>query len=87
MDIKLEKNALMNCYLVEILRGMFNEYTDTGIAYIARALISDNTLKTLWVGHYRVTDMGLAPLLEALTRLRSLKELLLHWTVSIQMKH
>ena len=66
---------------VETLQGMFNEYTDTGIAYIARALISSNTLKTLWVGHYRVTDMGLAPLLEALTRLRSLKELLLHWTL------
>ena len=51
-----------------------NKYTDTGIAYIARALISNNTLKTLWVGNDSVTDMGLVPLLEALPRLHSLKE-------------
>ena len=66
---------------VETLRVMFNEYTDTGIAYISRALISNNTLKTLWIGHHNVTDMGLVPLLEALSRLHSVKELLLHWTL------
>ena len=67
---------------VETLQVIFNEYTDTGIAYIARALISNNTLKTLLVGHHSVTDMGLVPLLKALPRLCSLKELLLHWTLS-----
>ena len=67
---------------VETLEVQGNKYTDTGIAYISRALISNNTLKTLWVGTESVTDMGLVPLLEALPRQRSLKELTLHWTLS-----
>ena len=67
---------------VETLEVQYNKYTDTGIAYITRALISNNTLKTLWVGTDSVTDMGLVPLLEALPRLHSLKELELQWTLS-----
>ena len=64
---------------VEILHVQGNKYTDTGIAYIARAIISNDTLKTLWVG---VTGIGLVPLLEALPRLHSLKELGLDCTLS-----
>ena len=67
---------------VETLEVQGNKYTDTGIAYITRALISNNTLKTLWVGTESVTDVGLVPLLEALPRQRSLKELTLQWTLS-----
>ena len=59
-----------------------NKYTDTGIAYITRALISNSTLKTLYVGNDNVTDMGLVPLLEALPGLRLLKNLGLQWTLS-----
>ena len=66
---------------VETLLVLGNKYTDTGIAYITRALISNNTLKTLRVGTESVTDMGLVPLLEALPRLHSLKELGLLWTL------
>ena len=66
---------------VETLRVNSNKYTDTGSAYITRALISNNTLETLWVGTKNVTDMGLVPLLEALPRLHSLKELGLYWTL------
>ena len=66
---------------VETLRVNSNTYTDTGIAYITRALSSNNTLKTLWIGTESVTDMGLLPLLEALPRLQSLKELELYWTL------
>ena len=67
---------------VETLEVESNEYTDTGIAYIARALISNNTLKLLWVGNDSVTDMGLVPLLEALPRLHSLENLELYWSLS-----
>ena len=67
---------------VETLKVTGNEYTDTGIAYITRALISNSTLKTLHVGNESVTDMGLVPLLEALPRLHSLKNLRLFWTLS-----
>ena len=67
---------------VETLNVQYNEYTDTGIAYIARALISNSTLKTLRVGNDSVTDTGLVPLLEALPRLHSLKELVLRWSLS-----
>ena len=67
---------------VETLKVEDNRYTDAGIAYIARALISNNTLKALGVGHHSVTDMGLLPLLEALPRLYSLRKLELHWTLS-----
>ena len=67
---------------VETLTVEGNEYTDTGIAYIARALISNNTLKTLRVGNDNVTDVGLVPLLEALPRLHSLKKLVLYWSLS-----
>ena len=67
---------------VETLEVQGNEYTDTGIAYITRALISNNTLKTLYLGTDSVTDMGLVPLLEALPRLHSLRKFGLHWTLS-----
>ena len=67
---------------VETLKVELNEYTDTGIAYIARALISNNTLKALMVGNNSITDMGLVPLLEALPRLHSLKQLVLRWYLS-----
>ena len=67
---------------VETLQVEYNEYTDTGIAYIARALISNNTLKTLMIGDNSVTDMGLVPLLEVLPRLCSLKNLVLYWSLS-----
>ena len=66
---------------VETLLVRNKKYTDTGITYITRALISNNTLKTLSVGTDSVTDMGLVPLLEALPRLHSLKELELSWTL------
>ena len=58
------------------------QMTDTGIAYIARALISNSIIKTLHVGSNRVTDMGLVPLLEVLPRLHSLEWLELNWSVS-----
>ena len=67
---------------VETLNMEGNKYTDTGIAYITRALISNSTIGTLYVGNDIVTDMGLVPLLEALPRLHSLKELVLRWTLS-----
>ena len=68
---------------VETLIVEFNEYTDTGIVYVARALTSNNTLKTLSVGNASVlTDMGLVPLLETLPRLHSLKKLGLVWSLS-----
>ena len=67
---------------VETLAVQSNEYTDTGIAYISRALISNSTFKTLSVGNDSVTDMGLVPLLEALPRLHSLKMLVLFCTLS-----
>ena len=67
---------------VETLEVQGNKYTDTGIAYITRALISNNTLKRLQVGYESVTDLGLVPLLEALPRLRLLKNLGLQWTLS-----
>ena len=67
---------------VKTLRVHGNEYTDTGIAYITRALKSKNTLKTLWVGNNSTTDMGLVPMLEALPRLHSLEKLLLLWSLS-----
>ena len=50
---------------VETLLVQGNQYTDTGNAYIARALTSNSTLKTLFVGSDSATDMGLVPLLEA----------------------
>ena len=67
---------------VETLEVEQNKYTDTGIAYIARALISNNTLKTLCVGNDSITDMELVPLLEALPKLHSLKMLVLYWSLS-----
>ena len=67
---------------VETLQVEGNKYTDTGIAYIAKALISNSNLKTLTVGNSSVTNMGLVPLLEALPRQHSLEELELHWSIS-----
>ena len=69
---------------VETLYMDGNEYTDTGIVYIARALISNSTIKSLYVGSDNVTDMGLVPLLEILPRLRSLEKLEVHciWSLS-----
>ena len=67
---------------VKTLKVHHNTYTDTGIAYIARALTSNSTLKTLDVGNDSVTDMGLVPLLEVLPRQHSLQKLILHWSLS-----
>ena len=67
---------------VETLQVEGNEYTDIGIAYIARALISNSTIKKLYVGNDSVTDMGLVPLLEALSRQHSLEELILYSSLS-----
>ena len=61
---------------VEDLQVTLNDLTDTGFAYIARALISNSTIKTLRVGN-DITDMGLVPLLEVLPRLHSLESLAL----------
>ena len=67
---------------VETLQVTNNKYTDTGIGYIARALISNSTIKKLYVGNEIVTDMGLVPLLEVLPRLHSLEKLVLRWSLS-----
>ena len=67
---------------IETLQVEHNEYTDTGIGYIARALISNSTIKTLYVGNVSITDMGLVPLLEVLPRLHSLEWLDLYWSLS-----
>ena len=67
---------------VETLQVQHNKFTVTGNAYIARALISNSTIKTLNVGNVSVTDMGLVPLLEVLPRLHSLEELILYWSLS-----
>ena len=67
---------------VERLNVLDNKYTDTVIAYIAKALNSNNTLKTLRVGNKIMTDMGLVPLLEALPILHSLEKLVLYWSLS-----
>ena len=68
--------------LVGTLQMRGNEYTDTGIFYIAKALISNSNLKTLTVGNSNVTDMGLVPLLEVLPRQHSLEYLVLYWSLS-----
>ena len=67
---------------VETLIVELNKYTDTGMAYIARALISNNTLKSLRVGNDSITDLGLVPLLEAVPRLNSLSMLVLLCSLS-----
>ena len=67
---------------VETLQVQHNKFTVTGNTYIARALISNSTIKTLNVGNVSVTDMGLVPLLEVLPRLHSLEELILYWSLS-----
>ena len=67
---------------VETLQVQGNKYTDTGIGYIARALTSNNTIKTLEVGSGSVTDMGLETLLEVLPRQHSLERLVLYWSLS-----
>ena len=68
---------------VETLKVSYNnKYTDTGIGYIARALVYNSTIKTLSVGSDSVTDMGLVPLLEVLPRLHSLESLELYWSLS-----
>ena len=72
-------SGVLEC--VETLSVEGNKYTDTGIGYIARALTSNSTMKTLCVGNGSVTDMGLVPLLEV-PRLQSLKTLVLRWSLS-----
>ena len=67
---------------VEALHMPFNQYTDTGVVYIARALVSNSTIKKLKVGNSSVTDMGLVPLLEALPRQHSLEAVVLYWSLS-----
>ena len=68
---------------VETLKVSYNnKYTDTGIGYIARALVYNSTIKTLSVGSDSVTDMGLVPLLEVLPRQHSLDSLELYCSLS-----
>ena len=62
---------------VETLQVVGNEYTDT--VYIARALLANNTIKTLHVGDNVKTDMKL---LEVLPGQNSLEELVFSWSLS-----
>ena len=59
-----------------------NKYTNAGILYIANTLVSNDTLTRLNVGSDSVTDMGLVPLLEALERQNSIKQIELVWELS-----
>ena len=59
-----------------------NEYTNAGIPYITKTLVSNDTLTRLDVGGDSVTDMGLVPLLEALERQNSIKQIRLEWELS-----
>ena len=67
---------------VNTLCARGNTFTDTGITYFARVLnlTSCRNLKTLRIGNKIVTDVGLVPLLEALSRQHSLEELYLWWS-------
>ena len=65
---------------VETLRVAGNKFSDTGIGFIARALISNSTIKSLVVDSD--TDMGLVPLLEVLPRQHSLESLKLYLSLS-----
>ena len=67
---------------VKVLEMDYNEYTNAGIFYIAKAFVSNDTLTRLAVGGVGVTDMGLVPLLEALERQNSMKDIDLVWEVS-----
>ena len=58
-----------------------NNFTDAGIAYIARFL-PNATLKTLTIGNIGVTDMGIVPVLETLSRQQTLEQLSLCWSAS-----
>ena len=59
-----------------------NTYTDTGLVYFAKALhlTSISTLKMLQIGNQFVTDKGIEPLLESLSKQHSLEELELVWS-------
>ena len=61
---------------------MGNTYTDSGLIHFVKALdlTSISTLKTLKIGNGIVTDKGIEPLLESLSRQNSLEELELHWS-------
>ena len=76
----VKKSCVLESVNTLCARG--NIFTDIGIAYFARALdfTSISTLKTLKIGNYTVTDMGLVPLLKALSRQHSLEELYLWWS-------
>ena len=85
LGISNEHSETSTSGVLESVKGLgvhFNKYTDTGIAYIARALISNSITQTLFVGNDSVTDTGLVPLLELLPRLHSLEMLKLYWSLS-----
>ena len=67
---------------VKELEMHYNEYTNAGILYIAKTLVSNDTLTSLCVGSDSVTDMELVPLLEALERQNSIKQVQLVWELS-----
>ena len=58
-----------------------NNFTDAGIAYVARFL-PNTTLRSLAIGNNGVTDMGIVPVLETLSRQPKLKVLNLGWSPS-----
>ena len=60
---------------VKELEMFANEYRNVGILYIAKTLVSNDTLTRLHVGGDSVTDMGLVPLLKALEGQNSIKEI------------
>ena len=57
-----------------------NNISDTGIAHIATALRTNNTLKKLAIGRDSATDEGALSLAAALTANRSMEYLTLHWS-------
>ena len=67
---------------VKELEMVDNEYTNAGILYTAKTLVSNDTLTSLNIGGDSVTDMGLVPLLEALERQNSLKQINFMWELS-----
>ena len=57
-----------------------NNISDTGIAHIATALRTNNTLKKISIGRETATDEGALSLAAALTANSSMEYLMLHWS-------
>ena len=57
-----------------------NKIGDNGIAHIATALQTNNTLKTLLIGGETITDEGVLSLAAALTVNSSMEHLVLYWS-------